>query len=64
MFFSFTILFLICMNRRIYSHTFLNNLNGVVLLDLTTLFIMIFYFSYNSFISKNIDKIKADLKDY
>lgn len=62
MFFSFTILFLHCMNRRIYSHTFLNNLNEVVSVALTTFFIMAFYFSYNSFISKNIDKIKGRFK--
>ena len=62
MFFSFTILFLHCMNRKIYSHTFLNNLNEVVSVALTTFFIMAFYFSYNTFISKNIDKIKGRFK--
>jgi len=62
MFFSFIILFLHCFNKRIYSLTFLNNLREVVSIGLTTFFIMAFYFSYNSFISKNIDKIKDRFK--
>lgn len=44
MFFSFTILFLHCMNRRIYSHTFLNNLNEVVSVALTTFLLWHFIF--------------------
>lgn len=62
MFFSFTILFLHCMNQRIYSRSFLNNLREVVSVALTTFFIMAFYFSYNSFISKNINKMKDRFK--
>ena len=62
MFFSFTILFFHCLNKRIYSLNFLNNLSEVVSVALTTFFIMAFYFSYNSFISKNIDKIKGRFK--
>jgi len=62
MFFSFTILFLHCFNKRIYSRSFLNNLREVVSVGLTTFFIMAFYFSYNSFILKNIDKIKDRFK--
>ena len=62
MFFSFTILFFHCLNKRIYSRNFLNNLSEVVSVALNTFFIMAFYFSYNSFISKNIDKIKNRFK--
>ena len=62
MFFSFSILFFHCLNKRIFSHAFYNNLSEVVSVGLHSFFIISFYFSYDSFITKNINKIKDRFK--
>ena len=56
-FFSFNILVLHCINRKIYTKL-LNIVKEIVSLGLITFFIMSFYFSYELFSSKNIIKIK------
>ena len=61
-FFSFNILLFHCINRNIYSKKLINKLIDIVRIALTTFFIMSFYFSYNSFISKNIIIIKQRFK--
>lgn len=61
-FFSFNILLFHCINRKIYSQKLLNNLREIVKIALTTFFIISFYFSYNSFTSKNIILIKQRFK--
>jgi len=62
MFFSFSILFFHCMNRRIFTPKFFNNLSEIVSVGLNFFFILTFYFSYNTFTSKNIDRIKDRFK--
>jgi len=64
MFFAFIILFFHCRNKTIYNQTFNKNLSELVDLGLTTFFIISFHFSYNSFISKNINKIKERFKRF
>ena len=60
--FAFFILFFHCKNNNIYSMNFTSYLNEIVEIGLTQFFIISFYFSYNSFISKNIYKIKERFK--
>ena len=62
MIFAFIILFFHCMNEIIYSNLFIKYLKEVVGLGLTIFFIISFYFSYNSFSSKKINKIKERFK--
>ena len=62
MFFAFIILFYHCMNRRFYKQIFIKFIIDVVELGLYTFFILSFYFSYNSFTSKRINKIKERFK--
>ena len=62
MFFSFIILFFHCRNKTIYSKNFTEYLRELVGLGLTTFFIISFHFSYNSFTSKNINKINERFK--
>ena len=62
MFFSFSILFFHCLNKRIFSCSFYNNLSEVVSVGLHFFFIISFYFFYDSFITKNINKIKDRFK--
>jgi surface polysaccharide O-acyltransferase-like enzyme len=62
MIFAFSIVFFHCSSRILYSYKFYNNLSEFVAIGLTTFFIMAFYFSYDSFISKNINKIKDRFK--
>ena len=64
MIFAFIILFFHCKNKVIYSGIFTKYLRELVELGLATFFIISFYFSYNSFISKNINKIKGRFKDF
>ena len=62
MIFAFIILFFHCMNEIIYSNLFIKYLKEVVGLGLTIFFIISFYFSYNSFSLKKINKIKERFK--
>jgi len=62
MFFSFSVLFFHCMNKRIFTLKFFNNLSEIVSVGLNLFFIFAFYFSYNTFTSKNIDRIKDRFK--
>ena len=62
MIFAFSIVFFHCLSRRLYSYRFYNKLSEFVAIGLTTFFIMAFYFSYDSFISKNVNKIKDRFK--
>ena len=64
MFFAFIILFYHCRNKRIYSQFFNKYLCELVGLGLTTFFIISFYFSYNSFTQKNINKINERFKRF
>ena len=62
MIFAFSIVFFHCLSRGFYSDTFFINLSEFVTVGLNTFFIMAFYFSYDSFISKNVKKIKDRFK--
>lgn len=62
MIFAFFILFFHCRNHKIYSSYFISYLEQIIDLGLTQFFIISFYFSYNSFTSKNINKIKERFK--
>ena len=56
--FSFHILVFHCINKKNYKSKFVNSVE----LDLKTFFIISFYFSYNTFTSRNILKIKIRFK--
>ena len=56
--FSFHILVFHCINKKKYKSKFINSVE----LDLKTFFIISFFFSYNTFTSRNILKIKQRLK--
>ena len=56
--FSFHILVFHCINKQKYKSKFINSVG----LDLKTFFIISFFFSYNTFTSKNILKIKIRFK--
>lgn len=56
--FSFHILVFHCINKKKKQSKFINSVE----LDLKTFFIISFFFSYNTFISRNILKIKQRLK--
>ena len=58
MLFSFHILVFHCIDKKKYKGKIINNLINNVGIDLGVFFIMSFYYSYNSFTSKNIVKIK------
>jgi hypothetical protein len=58
MLFAFFILFFHCRNKNIYSSSFITILSEIVDVGLTLFFIISFYFSYNSFSSKYINKIR------
>ena len=62
MFFAFIILFFHCRNRKIYSPSFMTYLIEVVDVGIALFFIISFYFSYSSFTSKKINKIKERFK--
>ena len=62
MLFAFIILFFHCRSRKIYSASFMAYLIEVVDVGVALFFIISFYFSYNSFSSKKINKIKERLK--
>ena len=62
MFFSYSIVYYHGLSRRLYGYKYYNFVSEVVAVGLTTFFIMAFYFSYDSFISKNINKIKDRFK--
>ena len=52
MFFSYSIVYYHGLNKRLCGYKFYNNVAKVVAVGLTTFFIMAFYFSYDSFMSK------------
>ena len=56
--FSFHILVLHCIDKKKYKGKIIKTLISDVSIDLGVFFIMSFYYSYNSFTSKNIVKIK------
>lgn len=58
MLFSFHILVFHCINKKLYSNKIINFIIGNVEIDLTVFFIISFYYSNHTFISKNIVKIK------
>lgn len=58
MIFSFHILVFHCINRNLYKSKIIISLTSNVDIDLGVFFIISFYYSYNSFTSKNIEKIK------
>lgn len=58
MLFSFHILVFHCIDKKKYKGKIINNLINNVGIDLGVFFIMSFYYSYNSFTSKKIVKIK------
>lgn len=58
MFFSFHILVFHCINHLNYKSKIIKVILSNVNIDLATFFIISFYFSYNSLISRNILKIK------
>jgi hypothetical protein len=58
MIFSFHILVFHCINRKLYSSKIIIFIVKKVDIDLGVFFIMSFYYSYHSFNSKNIEKIK------
>jgi len=62
MFFAFMILFFHCRNRKIYSTFFISYLTQIVAVGLELFLIISFHFSYNSFTSKNINKINERFK--
>jgi fucose 4-O-acetylase-like acetyltransferase len=61
-FFSFFILLFHLMNKKIYSHIFKKIVHQIMGLALKSFFIISFYFSYNSFSFKKINKIKKRFK--
>ena len=62
MFFSYSIVYYHGLSKRVCGYKYYNNVAEVVAVGLTTFFIMAFYFSYDSFMSKNINKIKDRFK--
>jgi hypothetical protein len=58
MLFSFHILIFHCINRKLYSSKIILFIVERVDIDLGIFFIMSFYYSYHSFTSMNIVKIK------
>lgn len=61
MIFSFHILLFHCINRNLYKSKIIISIIGDVNIDLGVFFIISFYYSYNSFTLKNIEKIKQRL---
>ena len=61
MIFSFHILVFHCINRNLYKSKIIISITRDVDIDLGVFFIISFYYSYNSFTSKNIVKIKQRL---
>lgn len=62
MIFSFHILTFHCINKNLYKSRFLKKIFCNVDYDLITFYIISFYFSYSTFSSKNIQKIKHRFK--
>ena len=57
MLFSFHILVFHCINKKLYSNKIIKFIIGNVEIDLGVFFIISFYYSNHTFISKNIEKI-------